>query len=79
MILLVLLWGCFNCRWLRGRGVGRKSYLGPAEIESFIIASAKTTEREGRIIKGMRTGDESIFPFVTAGGLKLTLRPLHAK
>ena len=65
MILLVLLWGCFNCRWLRGRGVGRKSYLGPAEI-----ASAKITEREGRIIKGMRTGDESNISFCYRRGFK---------
>ena len=65
MILLVLLWGCFNCRWLRGRGVGRKSYLGPAEI-----ASAKITEREGRIIKGMRTGGESNISFCYPRGFR---------
>ena len=70
MILLVLLWGCFNCRWLRGRGVGRKSYLGPAEIESFIIASAKITERKGRIIKGMRTGGESNISFCYPRGFR---------
>ena len=29
------LWGCFNCWWLMDGGVG-KSYLGPAELESFI-------------------------------------------
>ena len=45
--------------------MGRKSYLGPAEI-----ASAKITEREGRIIKGMRTGDESNISFCYRRGFK---------
>ena len=32
-LLLIVLWHCFNSRWIKGWGI--KSDLGPAEIPSF--------------------------------------------
>ena len=35
VLLIFALWRCFNCRWVRVCGWGRKSYLGSTEIASF--------------------------------------------
>ena len=44
VLLIFLLWRSLHRRWMRGGGVGQKSYLGPTEIVSFssrILAEAK--------------------------------------
>ena len=35
VLLIFVLWRCFTCRWVRSCGLGRRFYLGPAEISSF--------------------------------------------
>ena len=35
VLLIIVLWWCFDRRWGRVGGVGRKSYSGPAEFSSF--------------------------------------------
>ena len=35
--LIYVLLRCFNCQWLKGDAVGRKSYLRSAEIEFFCL------------------------------------------
>ena len=44
VLLIFLLWRSLHRRWMRGGGVGQKSYLGSTEIVSFssrILAEAK--------------------------------------
>ena len=36
LILLFCSLECSNCRWVGGGGLGRKFYLGSAEISSFV-------------------------------------------
>ena len=35
-LLNFVLWGCFDCQWVRGDGVGQLPYLGLAEIAYFV-------------------------------------------
>ena len=35
VLLIFVLWRCFNRRWVRDGVVERKSYSGPTEITSF--------------------------------------------
>ena len=60
---------------------GEKSYLGPAEIESFVYCFRKNLgESKGSsrrlafmvlvLIKGVRRRGQLSFPFVTQGGLR---------
>ena len=35
VMLIFVLWQCFNRWWVMGCGMGQESYLGPAEITSF--------------------------------------------
>ena len=39
VLLIFVLWWCFNSRWMGGGGMGQKSYLGPTEIASFSSCS----------------------------------------
>ena len=54
LILLFSFLECFNCWWVRCGGLGRKSYLGQAEIACFyLFRNAKVSIRFPCLTPGM--------------------------
>ena len=82
ILLIFLLWGCFNCWWMRGGEVGQKILFRGSLNRILFIASATIPNRHLAIqplwswFWSREWGGEGSprFPFVTPGVSELPLR-----
>ena len=56
VLLIFVLWRCFNCRWMMFMDWGRKSYLRPAEITSFSSRDLSRRNKHGSFWLFVSTG-----------------------
>ena len=56
VLLISVLWRCFNCRWMRFVDWDRKSYLRPAEMKSFSSRDLSRRNKHGSFWFFVSTG-----------------------
>ena len=78
ILLIFVLWRCFNRRWVMGGGMGwdRNPYSGPAKMGSFSRWDFNQTNKNDKYWHVLSAGYFLHFIFMSHGGCRfLSLRP----
>ena len=63
VLLISVLWCCFNWWWVRGLGWGRESYLVPGEVASISSWDLRQSNKPDTFWRVVSTGNFSFFLF----------------